>query len=90
MNALFSKHARKGFTGTSIATAANRDAKSLLHADSRNLKGSENFAVSFGDFKGGLLWIEGTKGRATLRTLLCILPHTYTIVCYLGLVPALV
>ena len=35
----------------------------LLHADSRNLKGSENFAVSFGDFKGGLWWIEGTDGQ---------------------------
>ena len=41
----------------------NRDAKSLLHADSRNLRGSDNFAVSFGDFKGGLLWIEGSDGQ---------------------------
>ena len=57
MNEWISKHARKGFTWTSIAV--NRDAKSLLHADSRNLKDSDNFAVSFGDFKGGLLWIEG-------------------------------
>ena len=35
----------------------------FLHADSRNLKGSENFAVSFGNFKGGLLWVEGTDGQ---------------------------
>ena len=61
MNEWISKHARKGFTWTSIAV--NRDAKSLLHADSRNLKGSENFAVSFRDFKGGWLWIEGTDGQ---------------------------
>eukprot|EP00439_Symbiodinium_sp_Y106_P006827 s4042_g1.t1 len=54
MNEWISKHARKGFTWTSIAV--NRDAKSLLHA-------SENFAVSFGDFDGGLLWIEGTNGQ---------------------------
>eukprot|EP00439_Symbiodinium_sp_Y106_P025788 s1199_g3.t1 len=61
MNEWISKHARKGFTWTSIAV--NRDAKSLLHADSSNLKGSENFAVSFRDFKGGWLWIEGTDGQ---------------------------
>ena len=40
----------------------NRDAKSILHTDCRNLRGSENFAVSFGDFKDGFLWIEGTTG----------------------------
>ena len=39
----------------------NRDAKSLLHADSRNLRGSDNFAVSFGEFKGGFLWLEGSE-----------------------------
>ena len=61
MNEWISKRARKGFTWTSIAV--NRDAKSLLHADSRNLKGSDNFAVSFGDFKRGLLWIEGLDGQ---------------------------
>ena len=61
MNEWISKHARKGFTWTSLAV--NRDAKSLLHADSRNLKGSDNFAASFGDFRGGLLWIEGIDGQ---------------------------
>ena len=60
MNEWISKHARKGLT-TSIAV--NRDAKSLLRADSRNLKASDNFAVSFGDFQGGLLWIEGMGGQ---------------------------
>ena len=55
------KHARKGFTWTSIAV--NRDAKSLLHADSRTLRGSDNFAISFGDFTGGFLWLEGSEGQ---------------------------
>ena len=28
----------------------------------RNLRESENFAVSFGNFNGGSLWVEGTTG----------------------------
>ena len=61
VNDWIAKHAKPGFTWT--AFAINRDAKSLLHADSRNLRGTDNFAVSFGDFSGGLLWIESTQGK---------------------------
>ena len=99
MNEWISKHARKGFTWTSIAV--NRDAKSLLHADPRNLRGSENFALISREVCCGLkapmaraqrlrprpMALLLLEDRTTLRTLLCILPHTYTIVCYLGLVP---
>ena len=60
INEWIAKQARPGFTGTSFAI--NRDAKSILHTDCRNLRGSENFAVSFGDFKDGFLWVEGTTG----------------------------
>ena len=60
INEWIAKQARSGFTWTSFAI--NRDAKSILHTDCRNLRGSENFAVSFGDFKDGFLWIEGTTG----------------------------
>ena len=63
LNEWIGKHARKGFTWTSIAV--NRDAKSLLHADSRNLRGSDNFAISFGDFTGGFLYgLKVPKARA--------------------------
>ena len=61
LNEWIRKHARKGFTWTSIAV--NRDAKSLLHADSRNLRNSDNFAISFGNFTGGFLWLEGSEGQ---------------------------
>ena len=60
VNEWIANQARKGLTWTSFAI--NRDAKSLLHTDCRNLKESENFAVSFGDFKGGFLWIEAATG----------------------------
>ena len=60
INEWIAKQARPGFTWTSFAI--NRDAKSILHTDCRNLRGSENFAVSFGDFKDGFLWVEGTTG----------------------------
>ena len=60
INEWIAKQARPGFIWTSFAI--NRDAKSILHTDCRNLRGSENFAVSFGDFKDGFLWIEGTTG----------------------------
>ena len=60
VNEWIAKQARPGFTWTSFAI--NRDAKSILHTDCRNLRGSENFAVSFGDFKNGFLWVEGTTG----------------------------
>ena len=53
VNEWVAKQARPGFTWTSLAI--NRDAKSLLHTDCRNLRGNENFAVSFGDFKNGFL-----------------------------------
>ena len=60
VNEWIATQARPGFTWTSFAI--NRDAKSLLHTDCRNLRGSENFAVSFGGFKNGFLWVEGTTG----------------------------
>ena len=62
LNEWIRKHARKGFTWTSIAV--NRDAKSLLHADSRNLKSSDNFAISFGNFTGGFYGLRVPKAKA--------------------------
>ena len=61
MNEWISKHARKGFTWTSIAV--NRDAKSLLHADSSNLKGSENLRSVSGISREVGCGIEGTDGQ---------------------------
>ena len=57
---------RLRISATKDSTAVNRDAKSLLHADSRNLKESDNFAASFGNFMKGQL-AQGRRPREGQR-----------------------
>ncbi|CAE7407625.1 RE1 [Symbiodinium natans] len=58
---LFGKHhlAQEGSCWTSFAVNFNQPMN--IHLDPNNDPGSSNFTCSFGDFKGGQLWVELTE-----------------------------